>query len=95
MEREMDFDLYNTTTSVVRAVTTLSNHCHTPPQFNCSVQLQTDVMKIAEEIESFYGTIDQARSILTNVSQGQVSEIISIQKLLQLKQSKSTFIHSY
>ena len=72
MEREIDVDLYNATTSVVRAVTSLSNHCHTPPEHNFSAQLKTDVMKISEELENFYEAIGQARSILTNVSQGQV-----------------------
>ena len=78
MEREMDVDLYNATTSVVRAVTSLSNHCHTPPEYNFSAQLKTDVMKISEELENFYEAIGQARSILTNVSQGQVSIILMI-----------------
>ena len=73
MENKIDLDLYNATTAVVRGVTSLSSHCHTPPEFNCSTQLKTDVMKIAEELESFYSATDRARSILTNVSQGQVS----------------------
>ena len=74
---EMDFDLYNATTAVVRAVTSLSNHCHSPPEYNCSDQFKIDVINIAEELESFYGAVNEARSILTNVSQGQVTKIQS------------------
>ena len=73
----MDLDLYNATTAVVRAVTSLSNHCHSPPEYNCSEQFKIDIKHIAEELDSFYGAINEARSILTNVSQGQVIRIIS------------------
>ena len=75
VEKEMDFDLYNATTAVVRAVTSLSNHCHSPPEYNCSDQFKIDIKHIAEELDSFYGAINEARSILTNVSQGQVIKI--------------------
>ena len=77
VEKEMDIDLYNATTAVVRAVTSLSNHCHSPPEYNCSDQFKIDIKHVAEELEKFYGVINEARSILTNVSQGQVIRIES------------------
>ena len=77
VEKEMDIDLYNATTAVVRAVTSLSNHCHSPPEYNCSDQFKIDIKHIAEELEGFYGAINDARSILANVSQGQVIRIKS------------------
>ena len=65
-------DLYNRTTSVVRAVTTLSNHSQNPHKVNYTLQLKTDVMRITEEVEKLYEAVDEAKSIIPNVPNGQV-----------------------
>ena len=69
---EINIDLYNTTTAVVRAVTTLSNHSNNPLEINYTSQLKTDVMRITEEVEKIYEAVDESKSMITNTSHGQV-----------------------
>ena len=65
-------ELYNTTTAVVRAVTTLSNHSHNPLEINYTSQIKTDVMRIAEEVEKLYEAVDEAKTVISNIFHGQV-----------------------
>ena len=71
-DREEVNSLYNATTSVVRTVTSLSNHSQQPIEMNYTHQLKTDVMKITEEVEKLYFEVDHARTVITNSAHGQV-----------------------
>ena len=65
--------LYCATTEVVRSVTTLSRHSHDPIQRDYGLQLKTDVMKIAEDVERLYLEVDSVGKGLSNISHEKVT----------------------
>ena len=65
--------LYGATTEVVRSVTTLSRHSHDPIQSDYGIQLKTDVMKIAEDVEKLYLEVDSVGKGLSNISREKVA----------------------